>query len=362
MKPSRSRTLARDSFSLEPGIFTVSNMAELALRIRVSMSAMGSVIVMAAYQLAFVTPGTSPACTITRRQMRQSPNLRYTALGRPHRWHRVYPRTLNLGVRCCFSIKAFFAMVLPGLLSERKAERCQERPSFLVGACGRDDGDVHAARRVDLVVVDLGEYQLLGHPEGVVAAAVERPGGQPSEVSDTRNGQTQQAVEELPGPVAPQGRLDPDGLALTQLEAGDRLLGPGDDRLLAGDGLEVALRPLNERGLLGGAADAHVDDDLLQPRDLHDVAQAQPFLQAVPDLAQVPLLQPGARRRARRTHSSDPHFLQKRTFSPSSSNLYPARVGLSQLLQTSATVETCTGMNLSITPPCWVARVGLGGG
>src|SRR5580698_11215793 len=47
MKPSRSRMEARDSFSLEPGIFTVSNMAELALRIRVSMSAMGSVIVMA---------------------------------------------------------------------------------------------------------------------------------------------------------------------------------------------------------------------------------------------------------------------------------------------------------------------------
>src|SRR5580700_6399457 len=46
MKPSRSRMPARETFSLEPGIFTVSNMAELALRIRVSMSAMGSVIVM----------------------------------------------------------------------------------------------------------------------------------------------------------------------------------------------------------------------------------------------------------------------------------------------------------------------------
>src|SRR6202041_884446 len=321
MKPSRSRTLASDSFSFEPGIFTVSNMAELALRIRVSMSAMGSVIVMAAYQLAFVTPGTSPACTITRRQMRQSPNLRYTAFGRPHRWHRVYPRTLNLGVRCCFSIKAFFAMVLPVLLSERKAERCQERPSFLVGACGRDNGDVHAAGRVDLVVVDFGEDQLLGHPERVVAVAVERPGGKPSEVADTGNGQAEQPVEELPGPVAPQCRLDPDGLAFAQLEAGDGLLGPGDDRLLAGDGLEVALGSLNERGLLGGAADAHIDDDLLQARDFHDVAQAQLFLEAVPDLGEVPLLQPGTRRRARGAHSVDPHFLQTRTFSPSSSNL-----------------------------------------
>jgi hypothetical protein len=48
----------------------------LALRMRVSMSAIGSVIVMAAYQLAFVTPGISPACTMTRRQIRHSPNLR----------------------------------------------------------------------------------------------------------------------------------------------------------------------------------------------------------------------------------------------------------------------------------------------
>ena len=77
MKPSRSRIAASDSFSLEPGIFTESNWALLALRSRVSMSAMGSVIVMVVpYQLALVTPGISPACTIVRRQIRHSPNLR----------------------------------------------------------------------------------------------------------------------------------------------------------------------------------------------------------------------------------------------------------------------------------------------
>src|ERR1700761_9154586 len=47
MKPSRSNTAARASLTLEPGIDTVSNWAELALRIRVSMSAIGSVMVMA---------------------------------------------------------------------------------------------------------------------------------------------------------------------------------------------------------------------------------------------------------------------------------------------------------------------------
>jgi hypothetical protein len=67
---------ASETLSLEPGIRTVSCWAELALRIRVNMSAMGSVMVMAAYQLAFVTPGTSPACTMTRKQMRHNPNLR----------------------------------------------------------------------------------------------------------------------------------------------------------------------------------------------------------------------------------------------------------------------------------------------
>src|SRR5579862_3058577 len=48
MYPSRSRMRARFSFTLELGIFTVSCMAVLALRRRVSMSAMGSVIVIGA--------------------------------------------------------------------------------------------------------------------------------------------------------------------------------------------------------------------------------------------------------------------------------------------------------------------------
>ena len=57
---------------------TSSCIATLALRIRVSMSAIGSVIVIRRllHQLAFVTPGISPACTSSRRQMRHSLNLR----------------------------------------------------------------------------------------------------------------------------------------------------------------------------------------------------------------------------------------------------------------------------------------------
>src|SRR6266545_5465360 len=41
------------------------------------------------YQLDLVTPGSSPAWASCRTQMRQRPNLRSTARGRPQRWQRV---------------------------------------------------------------------------------------------------------------------------------------------------------------------------------------------------------------------------------------------------------------------------------
>src|ERR1700691_3095879 len=97
---------------LEYGMPTVSWYAELPLRRRVSMSAIGSVIDMAGvglprhgfrpvprtdlwrllasnYQLDLVMPGSSPRCAIVRKQIRHRPNLRYTARGRPQREHRV---------------------------------------------------------------------------------------------------------------------------------------------------------------------------------------------------------------------------------------------------------------------------------
>src|SRR5271163_3202299 len=106
---------------------------------------------------------------MTRRQMRQRPNLRNTARGLPQRRHRVYPRTLNFGVRCCFSISAFLAMVLEVLLPEREPEGDKEGTAFrIVAGCGAN-GDVHSSSGVDLVVVDLGKDQLLVDAEGVVA-------------------------------------------------------------------------------------------------------------------------------------------------------------------------------------------------
>ena len=63
-----------------------------------------------AYQLDFVTPGSSPRNARSRKQMRQRPNLRRKARGRPQRPQRLLRRTSNFGLRLAFSISAFLAI------------------------------------------------------------------------------------------------------------------------------------------------------------------------------------------------------------------------------------------------------------
>jgi len=67
-------------FWLEAGISTLRCPACVAFRMRVNISAMGSVMLMdlapvSLYQLALVTPGTSPPRASCRKQIRQMPNF-----------------------------------------------------------------------------------------------------------------------------------------------------------------------------------------------------------------------------------------------------------------------------------------------
>jgi hypothetical protein len=78
------------------------------------------------YQLDLVMPGSSPRCARVRKQIRHSPNLRYTALGRPHREHLVYARTWYFGVRLALTTRLFLAtdqFSLNGNPSRRNSER-----------------------------------------------------------------------------------------------------------------------------------------------------------------------------------------------------------------------------------------------
>jgi hypothetical protein len=65
------------------------------------------------YQLAFLTPGISPLSANLRKQMRQIPNLRYTARGRPHSRQRRFSRVENLGGLAAMAIFDLLAMQRP---------------------------------------------------------------------------------------------------------------------------------------------------------------------------------------------------------------------------------------------------------
>ena len=58
---------------------------------------------MSPYQLAFTTPGIFPSRAIFLKQMRQMPNFRRNARGRPQIWQRLWARTANLGFLFAFT-------------------------------------------------------------------------------------------------------------------------------------------------------------------------------------------------------------------------------------------------------------------
>lgn len=128
-----------------------------------------------AYQLDLTTPGSSPCSAMFRKQIRQIPNLRRKARGRPHRGQRLYFLTLNLGVRFAFAINDFFAKVVSffSLLPKGHSHQAQEGSCLIVVSSRGDDGDVQTLDLIDLVVVDLRENDVFLDSQGVVPSTVQ---------------------------------------------------------------------------------------------------------------------------------------------------------------------------------------------
>src|SRR3954471_22095508 len=125
MYPCSVRIRAISFLSRLEGISTVSCAAMMPFRIRVRKSAMGSVIDMSDYQLDFVMPGMKPLCASSRRHRRQSPNLRYTARGRPQRRQRDCERVEYFGTRFAATIFEVLAIreVLSWSVSDLRRDR-----------------------------------------------------------------------------------------------------------------------------------------------------------------------------------------------------------------------------------------------
>src|SRR5262245_24700638 len=195
------------------------------------------------------------------------------ARGLPQTTHRLYFRTPNFGFRFALAINDFFAIcLLPSLRREGHAEELEQTLRLLVGLRRRHDADLQPAETVHLVVIDLGERDLLAHPERVVAPAVERSRRGPAEVPDPGQREHSEAPEAGPPPATAEGLLAADRVAGPDAELGDRPLGLRDHRLLAGDQGQVAEGRVDRLRVRQGLAEADVQDDLRELRHLVRVA------------------------------------------------------------------------------------------
>src|SRR3989441_11425717 len=129
-----------------------------------------------------------------------------------------------------------------GFAPEGHAQFPEQRQRPVVTVSAGHEGDVHPVDLLDLVVVDLRENHLLLEPEGVVAAPVEALGRQAAEVAHARHRDRDEPVEELVHPRPAQRDRASNRHALAQVEVRDRLLGPGDERLLTRNGPELGDR------------------------------------------------------------------------------------------------------------------------
>src|ERR1035437_3156891 len=213
--------------------------------------------------------------------MRQSPNRRMKARGRPHTKQRWYVRTLNRCGRFALAIIDFLAMASPSprLAGEGHAEEFEQPLRFLVGLRRRHDADLQPAETVHFVVVDLRKSELLPEPQRIVPAPVERLSAAAGEVSAARQRKPGESLEEVPHAVAPEGDPGTDRVTGPKAELRDGALRLRRDRLLAGDGRQVSDGRIDRLGVGKSLTQADVNHDLADTRDLHGVRIAELLLQ-----------------------------------------------------------------------------------
>src|SRR3954469_9775098 len=367
MYPCSRRIRAISILSLLAGISTVSCDAWMALRTRVRKSATGSVIDMLLPAALRHAGDVAVVRELAQADPAEAELAEDGARAAAAAAARVLPGLVLGGARLADALGKLGHLlgvlgsleVGVALAAEGHAERLKQRVGLGVGLRGRGDGDVEAAHRVDRVVVDLREDDLLPDAEVVVAAAVEGARREAAEVADPGDRDRHEAVEELVGALAAQRHGQADGHLLAHLELRDRLARAADVRLLAGDRAELLGGGVEDLRVLLGVADAHVQRDLDQPRRLHRRRVAEAVDQRGADLLDVALLEAGGRLRCLGCHfdqsSAVPDRRVTRAREPPS-RVMPTRVRFLSLGSMSMTLEMWIGPSFSMTPPAVSAR------
>src|SRR6266403_418230 len=268
------------------------------------------------------------------------------AVAYAHLEFRLLERLGDLCCACHLLRHSFFA--------KRKPQPLEQFAALLVVLRAGRHGDVHALDLVHARVIDLRKHQLVFQPQRVVPAAVKGILRQPAEVAHARQHHVAQAVEKFVHVVAAQRHRAADGHALANLEIRNGLLRPRDYCFLPGDLAELHRRRIQQLGVLASFAKADVDRDFLQLRHGHQVLPAKALHQRRHRLRPVFFLQSTLHRLLCLVLYLSSVVLQcrqLRTFVPSGKIVWPIRVCLPQLTQTTSTFETLIPASFSTIPP-----------
>src|SRR5437764_519958 len=225
-------------------------------------------------------------------------------------------------------------------------DELQQLSRLFVGLRRRHHRHVHAARLVDLHIVDLREQQLVAQAQRVVAAAVEAARRHALEVAHARQRDVQQPIEELPHALAAERDHRADRHPFSDLERRDRFLRAAHHRLLPRDARELVGAGVDDLRVRGRLAEAHVHDDLVDLRHGHHVFVPELLLQGRDDVLGVLLFQPGAH-----LSTTPSHLRQIRTLRPSPRILRPTRVCAPHSGHTSCTFDAWSDASRSTMPP-----------
>src|SRR5689334_15822765 len=100
----------------------------------------------------------------------------------------------------------------------------KQRTSLVIRTSCSHDSDVHSFKFVDLRVINFREDQLVMKTERVIATPIERLRRNSTEVTNSRQNDVDQPIEELIHAVSAKRDHGSDRHASTHLESGDRLL------------------------------------------------------------------------------------------------------------------------------------------
>src|SRR5271154_5091698 len=181
---------AISSFSFEEGSSTRSCSALLALRMRVSMSATGSVIIGGRLLPRALRHAGDDALVgeLPQADAAKAELLVHGARPPALVAARVVAHLVLRGTRGLRDQRLLGHLAPLLFRGERHAQAAQQRLSLFIRLRTGRDRDVEAADLLDAVVVDLGENDLLADAQRVVAAPVERVRVEAAEVADAREG------------------------------------------------------------------------------------------------------------------------------------------------------------------------------